>query len=82
VRTVIIDGCEVLKVNNYNAEAGGISAWEEIGGEQTTRVALQTQHQQQHLSYSRGGRVQQLLRSVGAEVAGCTCRYLASYVMV
>jgi hypothetical protein len=33
VRTVIIDGYEVLKVNNYDAEAGGISAWEETGGE-------------------------------------------------
>jgi hypothetical protein len=33
VHTVIVDGYEVLKGNNYDAEAGGISAWEETGGE-------------------------------------------------
>jgi hypothetical protein len=32
LRTITVDGYEVLKVNNYDAEAGGISAWEETNG--------------------------------------------------
>jgi hypothetical protein len=38
-RTITVDGYEVLKVNNYNAQAGGISAWEETGGE--ARMGIQ-----------------------------------------
>lgn len=50
-RLLNVDGFEVLKVNNYDTETGGISAWEETGGERR-----QLQHRtRQQLQLSLGG---------------------------